>query len=357
MRAAGRQVPAMKIKSLRTQQSPTSKSRPARKAAARRACPEAQAWKSHPANRAIPRAAAKARKPSSKRSRKAAGNPQAVTSPPGQGEEPGSTPGGNKPNGKPGDNKGGTADGDQPGQKDPGKTGEPTQQDSSGAPDPQMDRENGEKKTGDAQEGLNQSSDKSQSPGNSPHESESKSDTKGDRKGGGGGGGGEGDKKTGKGKAGSHSAADEGGSVSNEKGQVPMERKPAKRLAPPIAPIQPARSLAMETASSPSRTMTKRPRTSHKNQKAIQSKIRPKIRATPAATNRGLNRDRSRPRSLGPAAKAPDFLAAEVPSQPAPEVRPSKPRRRHRPNRLLTRQISSSPTNRSIWPWSTSRIR
>ena len=131
---------------------------------------------------------------------------------PGEGEKVGSS-GGKKPGNKSSENKGGTADG-QPGQKDPGKTGDP--QDSRGAPDSDVDRQHGEQKTGDAHEGLN--SDKSQSPGNSPHDSKSEGEARGDRKGGGGQGGGQPDKKTGKGSAGSHSAADSGGAASNERG-------------------------------------------------------------------------------------------------------------------------------------------
>ena len=137
---------------------------------------------------------------------------------PGQGEQQGSSgaekSGGKKPGGK----QGGTGDGEHEGQKNPGTTGEPTQ-DSSKAPDPQTDNAPGEKKAGDSNNAAGKPNDP-QSPGNSDKTSDSKGDSQGDRKGGGGAGGG-GDqhsKKNGTGVPGSHSAAEQGGSVSDEQG-------------------------------------------------------------------------------------------------------------------------------------------
>jgi hypothetical protein len=136
-------------------------------------------------------------------------------------------PGGEKPdNGGSGKSSPGGAKSEKPGdmangeqrQMDPGKTGDPTQRDSSGAPDPQVDPDRAGNKAGDAHQGLNPS-DKSQSPGNSPHKSDSSSTANGDRKGGGGEGGGEHDKKAGKGSAGSSMNAEHGGSVSDQKGE------------------------------------------------------------------------------------------------------------------------------------------
>jgi len=138
---------------------------------------------------------------------------------PGQGDKEGSNGGGNKPDhNKPGENKGGTAD-SEPGQKSPGKSGGPTPQESAGAPKSQVDREKGQPKPGDAQEGLNPKSDNPQSPSISPHDSNSNSDTRGHLKGGGGTGGGQPEKKTGKGAAGSETSANSGGSASKEHGE------------------------------------------------------------------------------------------------------------------------------------------
>lgn len=134
---------------------------------------------------------------------------------PGQGQQP-SSGGKQSANGAKGGDQGNMANG-QPRQMEQGKSGEPTRQNSSGAPDSQVDPQRSGNKSGDAQQGVNPS-DKSQSPGNSPHDSDSTSETPGDRKGGGGKGGGQPDKKPGKGSAGSSSAADKGGAVSNEKG-------------------------------------------------------------------------------------------------------------------------------------------
>ena len=148
---------------------------------------------------------------------------------PGQGDQDGSSggqkPGGGKPNG----NKGGMADG-EPGQKDPGRSGEPAPQNSSGAPDSQVDRDRGEQKTGDAREAMNQKSENGQSPGNSPHDSKSSSEARGDRKGGGGAGGGQRDQKPGKGAAGAQRPADEGGAVSNEHGEGATGKKAGEEL-------------------------------------------------------------------------------------------------------------------------------
>ncbi len=152
---------------------------------------------------------------------------------PGQGDQEGDSgnkkPGGKKPDG----NKGGTADGDHEGQKNPGTSGDPTRQDSSGAPDSQVDPEHGGHKEGDARNGLNPKSDNPQSPGNSPHDSSSASETPGDRKGGGGAGGGQPDKKTGKGAAGSHSPAANGGAVSDERGDDATGKKAGEQVRSP----------------------------------------------------------------------------------------------------------------------------
>jgi hypothetical protein len=149
---------------------------------------------------------------------------------PGQGDQPGAEGGGQKPQGgKPSGNKGGAADG-EPGQKDPGNSGEPTRQDSSGAPDSQVDPDHGGHKSGDAHPAMNQKSDNPQSPGNSSHDSKTSSDTSGDRKAGGGAGGGQPDKKTGKGAAGTQTAAEEGGAVSDEHGAGATGKKSGEEV-------------------------------------------------------------------------------------------------------------------------------
>jgi hypothetical protein len=119
----------------------------------------------------------------------------------------------------------------EPRQATPGKTGEPTKQDSSGAPDSQVDRQRAEQKAGDAREALNQKPDKAHSPGNSPHDSKSEGESRGDKSGGGGAGGGQQEKKAGKGAAGTQMAAKEGGSASDEPGQGATGNKPGDAVA------------------------------------------------------------------------------------------------------------------------------
>jgi len=113
----------------------------------------------------------------------------------------------------------------EPRQQDPGRNGDPTAQDSHGAPESQVDRQKGEQKLGDAHEGLTPKPENAQPPGNSPHESKSEGGAKGDKKGGGGAGGGQADKKAGQGTAGSQTAAEHGGSVVNQQGSDATGKK------------------------------------------------------------------------------------------------------------------------------------
>jgi collagen type III alpha len=135
----------------------------------------------------------------------------------GQGNEPGSS-GGEKPGGKkPSTKPGGMSDNDGSQQKDPGKNGDPTSRDSTGAPDSQGEQ-SGNHKAGDSKPGLDPNANSAQSPSTSSHDSSTSSDSPGDRKGGGGEGGGQKDTKKGKGAAGTGQSADSGGSASNDRG-------------------------------------------------------------------------------------------------------------------------------------------
>ena len=221
----------MKANWPKADRSPIRRSRPAVMAPAARTCPAERSLATSPRPRAaIRRAAVRVRNPRRKRSKAAADNPTAATSPsPAKAIKRVPAAAVASPNNGKSGNKGGTADG-EPGQKDPGKSGEPTPQDSSGAPESDVDRDRGEQKTGDAHESLNQKSDNSQSPGNSPHDSKSSSNSSGDRKGGGGAGGGQQDKKAGKGEAGTQTPAADGGAVSDEHGDDATGKKAGEQV-------------------------------------------------------------------------------------------------------------------------------
>ncbi len=147
---------------------------------------------------------------------------------PGQGDQPQSG-GGSKPGGRKGGNKGGGDD--HAGQKEAGRTGDPSGQNSNLAPDPQTDNAPGEKKTGESNDSGGKPNDP-QSPGINEKTSDSKGESPGDRKGGGAGGGGgdEKSKKNGKGTPGSHSAADEGGAVSDQHGPGATGKKAGEEV-------------------------------------------------------------------------------------------------------------------------------
>lgn len=144
---------------------------------------------------------------------------------PGQGDKEGSSGGGKKSNdGTPGE-KNGTGEGE--GQKDFGNHGEPTPQKGGDGADAPVDHGHVGKNSGDAHDALNNASEHPQPPGNN-----SASETPGDRKGksGGGSGGGKPEQKTGTGPAGSQTAADKGGAISNEHGQGATGKKAGEEV-------------------------------------------------------------------------------------------------------------------------------
>jgi hypothetical protein len=93
--------------------------------------------------------------------------------------------------------------------------------DKAGSPSPQEGNQPREKKTGqpDAMQAGDKQGEEGQSPSISPKDSTAQGDTSGDRSGGGQKGGGQKSKQSGTGSAGSHTAAEQGGAKSDQRGE------------------------------------------------------------------------------------------------------------------------------------------
>ena len=300
---------------------------------------------------AIPRAAVKVRNPSRKRSQRRRWQSGGGEKPkPGQGDQtkapaaaarsPMAT--------SPASNKGGTADG-EPRQQDPGKSGEPTQQDSSGAPDSQVDREHGEQKTGDAQEGLNPKSDNRpvarQQPARFELHQRDQGRSQRRRR---GGRRSSRTRRPARAPPARRQPADNGGSVSDEHGDGATGKKAGEDV-----PLHRAHRFAAQGAGQGQRREAGTGRRSNG-----QGRLAKAARRFHAELHRKPGQVQRRPggRSVFPAGGPPRFRTS-CRRQPGERCRHPRPQRPSRPRANPTRPISSSPRSRSIWPWSISRTR
>ncbi len=113
---------------------------------------------------------------------------------------------------------------------DPG-AGKPSKDDQTGSPSPQEANQQRDKKPGDQPDQAGEKKDeKADSPSNSPKDSDSQGDTAGDRSGGGKKGGGQRANQSGTGSAGNNTAADQGGSQSDQKGEGPTGEKAGDQI-------------------------------------------------------------------------------------------------------------------------------
>ena len=248
--------------------------------------------------------------------------------------------------GKPSDNKGGTAD-NEPGQKDPGKTGDPTPRQQRCPRFPGRQAIAASRSPAMPTKAMN--SDKSQSPGNSPHDSnsEQRNPRRSQRR----WWGRVAVKPTRRPARGRRHAI--GGQQWRRRLQRTRRRRHRQEgrrsgsfhRSDRFGPQGTRQGQRRETANRPTR---KRPTTTRKIRKTIPRRTRPKARTSPAAAKRAPSPPNR------PASKAPGPPAGGSPSDGLQQPHRRSPAS---PRADPTRPISSSPRNRSIWPWNISKIK